>query len=100
MLPNTKHTPTALSQRARNQEIASFVCGPERTGMTQRILNSRVFLAALLAMATGIYLFYTNPFPGEQIFLRVISTRAPCAFLSFKYLYTMFLFTTPYMVYA
>ena len=66
----------------------------------QRILNSRVFLAALLAMATGVYLFYRFPFPGEQIFLHVVAIRAPYAFLSFKYLYTLFLFTTPYMVYA
>src|SRR5260221_946898 len=68
--------------------------------MMQRILNSRIFLAALLAMATGAYFFYAFPFPGGQIFLRVISIRAPYVFLSFKYLYTTFLFTTPYMVYA
>ncbi len=68
--------------------------------MIQRILNSRIFLAALLAMATGAYFFYTFPFPGNQIFLRVISIRAPHVFLSFKCLYTTFLFTTPYMVYA
>ena len=68
--------------------------------MMQRVLNSRIFLAALLAMATGAYLFYAFPFPGGQIFLRVISLRAPYVFLSFKSLYTAFLFTTPYMVYA
>src|SRR5882757_8034131 len=68
--------------------------------MMQRILNSRIFLAALLAMATGACLFYAFPFPGGQIFLRVISIRAPYVFLSFKWLYTIFLFTTPYMVYA
>ncbi len=68
--------------------------------MMQRVLNSRIFLAALLAMATGAYLFYSFPFPGGQIFLRVISLRAPYVFLSFKCLYTTFLFTTPYMVYA
>jgi len=66
----------------------------------QRVLNSRIFLAALLAMATGVYLFYSFPFPGGQIFLRVISLRAPYVFLSFKCLYTTFLFTTPYMAYA
>ncbi|HET8925229.1 MAG TPA: TraM recognition domain-containing protein [Candidatus Acidoferrum sp.] len=66
----------------------------------QRILNSRIFLAALLAMATGAYLFYTYPFPGDQVFLRVVSIRAPYVFLSFKYLYGIFLFTTPYMAYA
>src|SRR5258708_4923881 len=68
--------------------------------MMQRVLHSRIFLAALLAMATGAYLFYRFPFPGDQIFLRVISIRAPHVFLSFQWLYTAFLFTTPYMVYA
>ena len=66
----------------------------------QRVLRSRSFLAALLAMATGLYLFYTFPFPANQLFLRVISIRAPYAFLSFEWLYRLFLFTTPYMVYA
>jgi hypothetical protein len=53
----------------------------------QRTLESRVFISAILAMATGAFLFYTHPFPDEQIFLHVISLRAPHAFLSFKYLY-------------
>jgi hypothetical protein len=68
--------------------------------MMQRVLNSRFFLSLLLAMATGAWLFYTYPFPSDQVFLRVISIRAPHVFLSFKYLYTLFLFTTPYMVYV
>jgi hypothetical protein len=51
-------------------------------------------------MATGAYLFHRFPFPAAQIFLRIISVRAPYAFLSFKYLYVVFLFTTPYMAYA
>ena len=64
----------------------------------QRILESRVFIAAILAMAVGAFLFYTHPFPDGQIFLRVIAMRAPQAFLSFKYLYYALLFTTPYLV--
>jgi hypothetical protein len=39
----------------------------------QRALESRAFISALLAMALGAYLFYTHPFPEEQIFLRVIA---------------------------
>ena len=66
----------------------------------QRASRIPHFLAAMLAMATGAFLFYTHPFPEEQIFLHVIAMRAPHAFLSFKYLYYMFLFTTPYMVYS
>ncbi len=61
----------------------------------QRTLESRVFISAILAMAAGAFLFYTHPFPDEQIFLRVIALRAPHAFLSFKYLYYALLFTTP-----
>jgi len=64
----------------------------------QRTLESRVFISAILAMAAGAFLFYTHPFPDQQIFLRVIALRAPQAFLSFKYLYYALLFTTPYFV--
>jgi len=50
-------------------------------------------------MGTGLYLFYARPFPETLVFLQVISIRAPHAFLSFRYLYTLCLFTTPYMAY-
>ncbi len=63
----------------------------------QKALESRGFISAILAMAIGMFLFYTHPFPKEQIFLRVIAMRAPQAFLSFKYLYYTLLFTTPYL---
>jgi hypothetical protein len=66
----------------------------------QRVLESRAFLAAILAMATGAFLFYTRAFPDDQVFLRVIAARAPEAFLSFKYLYYTFLFSTPYLAYS
>jgi len=62
----------------------------------QRALESRAFISAILAMAVGAFLFYTYPFPDEQIFLHVIALRAPHAFLSFKYVYDVLLFTTPY----
>ena len=68
--------------------------------MFRRILDSRSFVAALLAMATGMVLFYRAPFPEGQVFLKVIALRAPEALLSFKYLYGVCMFSTPYMVYA
>jgi hypothetical protein len=68
--------------------------------MFRRILDSRSFVAALLAMATGTALFYRVPFPEGQVFLKVIALRAPQALLCFKYLYWVCLFSTPYMVYA
>ncbi len=68
--------------------------------MIQRVLHSRGFVSALLAMGTGAFLYYTHPFPADQIFLRVIAMRAPHAFLSFQYLYDIILFTTPLMVFS
>src|ERR1700688_414347 len=65
-----------------------------------RALESRAFISAILAMDLGAYLFYTHPFPEEQIFLRVIALRAPQAFLSFKYLYYVLLFTTPFLFFS
>src|ERR1700678_4374674 len=67
--------------------------------MMRRLLASRHFVAAVLAMATGTVIFYARPFPEDQLFLRVIATRAPHAFLSFRYLYNVVLFTTPYIAY-
>ena len=64
-----------------------------------RALESRAFIAAILAMTGGAFLCSTpTPFPDQQIFLRVIAERAPQAFLSFKYIYYALLFTTPYLV--
>ena len=68
--------------------------------MIQRILHSRGFVSAVLAMGTGVFLYYTHPFPEDHIFLRVIAIRAPHAFLSFKCLYNIILFTTPFMVFS
>jgi hypothetical protein len=68
--------------------------------MIRRLLDARRFVASVLAMATGLVLFYRAPFPEEQVFLRVIASRAPRAFASFEWLYWISLFSTPYMVYA
>ena len=68
--------------------------------MIQRILHSRGFVSALLAMGAGAFLYYTHPFPADHILLRVIAMRAPHAFLSFQYLYNIILFTTPFMVFS
>ena len=66
----------------------------------RRALESRLFLSAIFAMGTGVCLYYMRPFPGDQVFLRVIALRAPDAFLSFKYVYYTLLFTTPFLGYS
>jgi hypothetical protein len=67
--------------------------------MTRRILGSRHFVAAVLAIATGMVLFYQQPFPEGHLFLKLVAMRAPHALESFHWLYNMALFTTPYMLY-
>src|SRR6266436_6300855 len=68
--------------------------------MIQRILHSRHFLACLLSAATGMALYFRAPFPEDNIFLRVMAIRSEWAFLFFKYSYTLFLYTTPYIAYS
>jgi len=66
----------------------------------QRILHARNFLACILAAATGMALFIWAPFPDTNLFLNVMALRSSSAFLFFKYSYTLFLYTTPYIVYS
>jgi hypothetical protein len=68
--------------------------------MIQRLLHSRHFLACLLSAATGMALYFRAPFPEDNIFLRVMAIRSLSAFLFLKYSYTLFLYTTPYLVYS
>jgi hypothetical protein len=66
--------------------------------MIQRILNSKNFIAFLLASATGMTLYFLLPFPEGNLFLRVIALRAPLVYMGAKYSYTVMLFTTPYII--
>src|ERR1700676_1109703 len=68
--------------------------------MIQKILNSKNFVACLLAAATGMTLYFRVPFPDENIFLQVMVLRSPSIFYFVKYSYTLFLFSTPYIGYS
>src|ERR1700720_2632141 len=68
--------------------------------MMQRVLDTRHFLACLLAAATGMALYFQAPFPEANLFLRVMALRSAAAYLFFKYSYTVFLYTTPYIVFS
>jgi hypothetical protein len=83
----------------RAEEKRKRCCFRYGEGMMQRLLASRHFLAALLAMGTGAFLFYMHPFPEDSPFLHIIHLRARHAFLSFEILYNACLFSTPYLVY-
>jgi hypothetical protein len=68
--------------------------------MTQRILNSKNFVACLLAAITGMVLYFKLPFPTENVFLQLIALRAPLVHGGLFYSYNLFLFTTPYIAYS
>ena len=66
--------------------------------MIQRILNSKNFIAFVLASATGMTLYFLLPFPAGNLFLRLIAVRAPFVYSGAKYSYIVMLFTTPYII--
>lgn len=68
--------------------------------MIQTFLQARHFFACLLAAATGMALYIRAPFPESNLFIQVLALRAHFAFLFFKYSYTLFLYTTPYIAYS
>ena len=68
--------------------------------MIQRVLASKGLVAYVLACATGLTLYFRWPFPADDLVLHLIALRAPAIYLGFKYTYTLFLFTTPYIAYS
>jgi len=66
--------------------------------MIQRVLNSKNFIAFVLASATGMTLYFLLPFPEGNLFLRLIAVKAPLVYSGAKYSYTAMLFTTPYII--
>jgi len=77
--------------------------------MIQRILNSKNFLAVLLALVTGTALYLKMPWPmtgalvpqsWDEYFLRLIALRDPWVYAGLKGSYRVMLFTTPYIGYS
>src|SRR5713101_485876 len=77
--------------------------------MIQRVLNSKNFLAVLLALVTGTALYSKMPWPmtaslapqtWNEYFLRSIALRDPWTYAALKASYHVMLFTTPYISYS
>lgn len=77
--------------------------------MIQRVLNSKNFLAVLLAIGTGTLLYFRVPWPmtvspipqtWNEYFLRLIAIRDPWTYVGLKASYYTMLFTTPYIGYS
>ena len=64
------------------------------------VLDYRHSVAGVLALGTGFALSYLYPFPGSNIFLRVIAMHAPEAYWSFKYLTLAMMYATPWLAYS
>src|SRR5437870_11152642 len=68
--------------------------------MIRQIFKMRTFLACVLAATTGMMLYFCYPFPDENFFLELIFLWARPVFQGLKFFYTLFLFTTPYILYS
>ena len=77
--------------------------------MIQRVINSKNFLAVLLALVTGTALYFKMPWPmtaslapqtWSEYFLRLIALRDPWTYAGLKASYQVMLFTTPYIGYS
>ena len=68
--------------------------------MMQRILASKNLTAVVLACATGLILLFRCPFPADDLLLRLIALREPFIWEGIRYGYTLFLFTTPYILFS
>jgi hypothetical protein len=77
--------------------------------MIQRVLNSKDFLAVVLALVTGTVLYIKMPWPmastvvsssWNEYFLRLVALRDPWTYAGLKASYEIMLFTTPYIAYS
>jgi hypothetical protein len=68
--------------------------------MIQRLLNSKNFVACLLAAATGMLLYIRMPFPEGNLFFELMFLWARPVFWGFKFSYIVFLYATPYIAYS
>jgi hypothetical protein len=76
--------------------------------MIQRVLNSKNFLAVVLALVTGTVLYIKMPWPMTSVvssgwneyFLRLVALRDPWTYAGLKAAYEIMLFTTPYIGYS
>lgn len=68
--------------------------------MIQRILASKNLAAYVLACATGLTLYFMCPFPSHDPVLRLVALREPAIYDEIRYIYVVFLFTTPYILFS
>src|SRR5215471_3007750 len=85
--------------RERIRAASGRACRRRRSVM-QRILRAKTFVACVLAAVTGIFLYFRYPFPERNFYLELVFLWARPIFHGLKYSYTLFLYTTPYIIYS
>jgi hypothetical protein len=68
--------------------------------MIQRLLSAKNLVACVLSAATGMTLYFHEPFPENNFFLELIFLSSRRVFLGLEYSYYVFLYTTPYIIYS
>ena len=77
--------------------------------MIQRVLNSKNFLALVLAILTGTLLYFKMPWPlteslrpltWNDYYLRLIAAKDPWTYAALKSGYRIMLYTTPFIGYS
>jgi len=68
--------------------------------MIRRVLREKNFVACVLAAITGIVLYFRYPFPEQNFFVELIFLWAHPVFQGMRFCYTLFLYTTPYIIYS
>lgn len=68
--------------------------------MLERVTNSRTFVSFVLAGLTGLILFSAYPFPQGNLYLQYVALKDPLVYSVLAGSYTLFLFTTPFLLYS
>src|SRR5216684_3919138 len=62
------------------------------------VIEQRGFASIVFSIAIGLILSISHPFPADNAILRFISTERHATFSLFAWTYTLFLFTTPFLM--
>ena len=68
--------------------------------MTERILNSKTFISFMLAAITWTALHSLYPFPAGNLYLQLISYKDPAVYSAIFWIYSLMMFTTPFIIYS
>lgn len=69
-----------------------------REKLIRALIDERFGIAFLIALTFGCALAWQFPFPSDQLFLQYIEQERPLILATFRWSYTAFLFSTPFLL--